>query len=42
MRQGEDGRLAATEYNLKKIEEGKDPDPQLVVGDRIEIGRGGW
>lgn len=42
MRQGADGRLATTEYNLKKIEQGKDPDPQLEAGDRIEITRGGW
>jgi protein involved in polysaccharide export with SLBB domain len=42
MRQGADGRLVATEYNLKKIEQGKDPDPQLEAGDRIEVTRGGW
>jgi protein involved in polysaccharide export with SLBB domain len=42
MRQGADGRLATVEYNLKKIEQGKDPDPRLEAGDRIEVGRGGW
>lgn len=42
MRQGADGRLTATEYNLKKIEQGKDPDPLLEAGDRIEVTRGGW
>lgn len=42
MRQGADGRLVTTEYNLKKIEQGKDPDPLLEAGDRIEITRGGW
>jgi protein involved in polysaccharide export with SLBB domain len=41
-RQGADGRLVITEYNLKKIESGKDPDPVLQPGDRVEIGRGGW
>ncbi len=42
MRQGADGRLVTTEYNLKKIEQGKDPDPRLEAGDRIEISRNGW
>jgi protein involved in polysaccharide export with SLBB domain len=42
LRQGADGRLSTTEYNLKKIEQGKDPDPQLEAGDRIEITRSGW
>ncbi len=42
MRQGADGKLVATEYSLKKIEQGKDPDPQLEAGDRIEVARGGW
>jgi protein involved in polysaccharide export with SLBB domain len=41
-RQGADGRLVIAEYNLKKIESGKDPDPVLQPGDRVEIGRGGW
>jgi protein involved in polysaccharide export with SLBB domain len=41
-RQGADGRLAMTEYNLKQIEEGKVPDPTLQPGDRIEVGRGHW
>ena len=41
-RQGADGRLVTTKYNLKKIEEGKIPDPVLQPGDRIEVSRGGW
>jgi polysaccharide export outer membrane protein len=41
-RQGADGRLTTTEYNLKQIEQGKIPDPMLEAGDRIEVGRGGW
>lgn len=41
-RQGADGRLVTTKYNLKRIEEGKIPDPVLQPGDRIEVSRGGW
>lgn len=41
-RQGADGRLVITKYNLKKIEDGKIPDPVLQPGDRIEVTRGGW
>ncbi|HVG32977.1 MAG TPA: polysaccharide biosynthesis/export family protein [Pyrinomonadaceae bacterium] len=41
-RQGADGRLMTTEYNLKQIESGKIPDPLLQPGDRVEIGRSGW
>jgi protein involved in polysaccharide export with SLBB domain len=41
-RQGPDGRLMTTEYNLKQIESGKIPDPLLQPGDRVEIARGGW
>lgn len=41
-RQGADGRLVTTKYNLKKIEEGKIPDPVLQPGDRVEVSRGGW
>ncbi|HEX8707569.1 MAG TPA: polysaccharide biosynthesis/export family protein [Pyrinomonadaceae bacterium] len=41
-RQGADGRLVSTEYNLKQIEAGKIPDPQLQPGDRLEITRGTW
>jgi protein involved in polysaccharide export with SLBB domain len=41
-RQGADGRLVTTKYNLKKIEDGKVPDPVLQPGDRIEVSRGGW
>ena len=38
-RQGADGRLAATDYVLQEIEEGRTPDPRIQPGDRIEIGR---
>jgi protein involved in polysaccharide export with SLBB domain len=41
-RQGTDGRLVTTEYNLKQIETGKIPDPVLQAGDRLEVGRGSW
>jgi protein involved in polysaccharide export with SLBB domain len=41
-RQGADGLLVTTKYNLKKIEEGKIPDPVLQPGDRVEVSRGGW
>ncbi|MBA3804923.1 MAG: polysaccharide biosynthesis/export family protein [Acidobacteria bacterium] len=41
-RQGPDGRLLTTEYNLKMIESGKDPDPLLQPGDRVEIRAGRW
>lgn len=41
-RQSPDGLLVTTEYNLKQIEAGKIPDPQLQPGDRLEIGRGRW
>lgn len=40
-RQGADGRLVSTEYNLREIEGGKIPDPALQPGDRIEVGRYG-
>jgi len=36
-RQGADGRLTTTEYNLRQIEEGKIPDPVLQPGDRIAV-----
>ena len=41
-RQGADGRLVSTEYNLKQIEAGKIPDPELQPGDRIDVGRSSW
>jgi protein involved in polysaccharide export with SLBB domain len=41
-RTGADGKLVTTKYNLKKIEDGKIPDPVLQPGDRIEISRGRW
>jgi protein involved in polysaccharide export with SLBB domain len=37
LRAGADGRLSPTEYNLREIEDGKVPDPQLQPGDRIEV-----
>ena len=36
-RQGADGRLLTEEYNLRKIYDGKTPDPVLQKGDRIEV-----
>ncbi len=36
-RQGADGRLATEEYNLRKIQDGKNPDPVLRKGDRIQV-----
>jgi protein involved in polysaccharide export with SLBB domain len=37
-RQAQDGRLTTEEYNLRKIQSGKVPDPVLQKGDRIEVG----
>lgn len=36
-RQGPDGRLVSTEYNLNDIEAGQVPDPRIQPGDRIEL-----
>jgi protein involved in polysaccharide export with SLBB domain len=36
-RQGTNGLLTTEEYNLRKIQSGKVPDPVLEKGDRIEI-----
>lgn len=36
-RQAADGRLVRTEYNLRNIQSGKDPDPVLQKGDRLEM-----
>ena len=36
-RQGTDGRLVTTEYNLRQIEDGKTEDPVLQSGDRIAV-----
>lgn len=36
-RQGADGLLVAEDYNLRKILNGKLPDPVLQKGDRIEV-----
>jgi polysaccharide export outer membrane protein len=38
-RQGPDGRLVPTEYNLTQIEAGQVPDPALQPGDRVEVSR---
>jgi protein involved in polysaccharide export with SLBB domain len=38
-RQGRDGLLATTEYNLQKIQAGKAPDPSVQKDDRIEVTR---
>jgi protein involved in polysaccharide export with SLBB domain len=37
LRANPDGRLSPTEYNLREIENGVVPDPQLQPGDRIEV-----
>ena len=37
LRQGTDGRLIATEYSLRQIQNGKTPDPTLQPGDRISV-----
>ena len=36
-RQRADGRLANHDYDLRKIQSGKIPDPTLQKGDRIEV-----
>ncbi len=36
-RQATDGRLATQEFNLRKIQIGKAPDPVLQNGDRLEV-----
>lgn len=36
-RQGADGRLVTEQYNLRKIQDGKNPDPVLQKGDRIQV-----
>ncbi|MGI8835767.1 MAG: polysaccharide biosynthesis/export family protein [Pyrinomonadaceae bacterium] len=37
-RQGVDGRLVTTEFNLRKIQDGKIADPAIQKDDRIEVG----
>jgi protein involved in polysaccharide export with SLBB domain len=39
-RQGADGKLATEEFNLRKIQSGKTPDPVLQKGDRLEVTAG--
>jgi polysaccharide export outer membrane protein len=36
-RQAADGKLVAEEFNLRRIQLGRDPDPVLQKGDRVEI-----
>ena len=36
-RQGADGNLATEEFNLRKIQTGKTPDPVLQSGDRLQV-----
>jgi len=36
-REGSDGRLATTKFNLKEIKSGKIQDPKIQPGDRIEV-----
>lgn len=36
-REGADGRLSTTKFNLKDIKSGKVEDPKLHAGDRIEV-----
>ncbi|HUS11259.1 MAG TPA: polysaccharide biosynthesis/export family protein [Pyrinomonadaceae bacterium] len=36
-RQGADGKLLTEEFNLRKIQTGKDSDPILQKGDRVEV-----
>jgi protein involved in polysaccharide export with SLBB domain/TolA-binding protein len=36
-REGSNGRLATTKFNLKEIKSGKIQDPKLQPGDRIEV-----
>src|SRR5439155_1434250 len=36
-RQGADGRLVTSEYNLSNIQRGEIPDPALQKGDRLEV-----
>ena len=38
-REGTDGRLVTTRYNIKQIKSGTVEDPKLKAGDRIEVGR---
>ena len=38
-REGADGRLSTTKYNLRDIKSGKVQDPRLEAGDRIEVVR---
>ena len=39
-RQGANGRLTSEEFNLRKIQSGKTPDPLLQNGDRLEVTTG--
>lgn len=41
LRQGSDGRLVKSEYNLKEVYDGQLPDPLLEQGDRLEVSESG-
>jgi protein involved in polysaccharide export with SLBB domain len=36
-RQAANGKLITEEFNLRKIQTGKYPDPILQIGDRVEV-----
>jgi protein involved in polysaccharide export with SLBB domain len=36
-REGTDGKLTSTKFNLKEIKSGKTEDPKLQAGDRVEV-----
>jgi protein involved in polysaccharide export with SLBB domain len=36
-RESSDGRLATTKFSLKEIKSGKNREPKLLPGDRIEV-----
>jgi protein involved in polysaccharide export with SLBB domain len=36
-REGSEGRLVTTRFNIKEIKSGKKEDPKLQVGDRVEV-----
>jgi protein involved in polysaccharide export with SLBB domain len=41
-RRSADGFLAASEYDMSAIRDGRSPDPLVQAGDRIEVGRALW
>jgi protein involved in polysaccharide export with SLBB domain len=36
-REGSEGRLVTTRFNIKEIKSGKTEDPKIQPGDRIEV-----